>query len=341
MKKQNTLLWIVLIGLVIFGLSGGQLSNLFPTGTTTQQPVAPAPSTSTGPQQTINVSTTTFALHPYDAFKPGAVIDIEGVVMKGYDVKFDSDNLVSDTVILRPLETYTIYLWDDGQTTNLAGTTISLDTYNDWYGYQATITMPFSGEATFPGDFQTDYKGNYKIGTPSVYAKNPDGTINSSTSKADLSPGQVKTFILHYDAPNNAAFGAPQAKDFGAYLKLACDFNEDAYDSVEMTSAIYDGRSYEVRETSDYPDFAKYDWVGEIVGLSSIVNNKSLEIGVTVKAASGGTIDANTGPFTCVLLDPQLWYDYTNGTGFHWGVDDSEANTDVGGTNVSKTIYVQ
>jgi len=345
-KDNSGLLWLVLIGLVVLGISGGQLSNLLKQPGAIEQPTTgekPTETPSTAAiQRTITVDTVTFALHPYDVFSPGATIDIEGVVMKGNDVKFDSDNLANETVALRPLETYTIYMWDDGQTTDLSGNSISLDSTYNWYGYQATITMPFSGEATFPGDFETDYVGNYKQGTPSSYVKNPDGTVNSSSNQQDLGAGDVKTFILHFDAPNNAAYGAPEAKKYGAYLMLACDYNVDLYNSVEMTSAIYDGKTYEVREATNYPDYntAVFDWVGEIVGLSGIVDNKALEIGLTVEVANVEPADA-TADITCYLLDPQLWYDSTNGTGFHWGVDDSEANTDVGQDNHYVKIFVQ
>lgn len=345
-KDQNTLLWVVLIGLVIFGLSGGQLSNLLQP----QQPGAverpseerPAETPSEAAiQRTITVDTTTFALHPYDVFSPGATIDIEGVVMEGNDVKFDSDALATETVALTPLKTYTIYMWNDGQTTDLSGSSISLSS-DKYYGYQATITMPFSGEATFPGSFETDYKGNYKAASPSAYVKNPDGTVNSSSNQQDLGAGDVKTFILHFDAPNNAAYGAPEAAKYGAYMKVACDYNVDLYNSVELTSATYAGKTYKVQEAKDYPDYntAVFDWVGEVVGLSGIVDNQALELGLTVEVANVEPVDA-TADITCYLLDPQLWYDSTNGTGFHWGVDNSEANTDVGLANFSKTIYVE
>ncbi|MHA1835262.1 MAG: hypothetical protein ACTSV7_14905 [Candidatus Baldrarchaeia archaeon] len=342
-KDNSTLLWLVLIGLVIFGISGGQLSNLFQAepGAITEGEQEPTETPSqAGIQRTITVETVTFALHPYDVFSPGATIDIEGVVMKGNDVKFDSDALATETVALTPLGTYTIYMWNDGQTTDLSGSSISLSS-SKYYGYQATITMPFSGEATFPGDFDTDYVGNYKASAPSSYIKNPNGTVNSSSNQQDLGSGDVKTFILHYDAPNNAAYGAPEAAKYGAYLQLACDYNVDLYNSVEMTSAIYDGKTYDVREATNYPDYNTtiFDWVGEIVGLSGIVDNKALEIGLTVEVANVEPVDA-TADITCYLLDPQLWYDSTNGTGFHWGVDDSEANTDVGQSNHYLKIYV-
>jgi len=346
-KKDNSnkLVVGILLLLVAIGLTGGNFQQFLPQqapagAITGEERPAETPSEA-AIQRTITVDTTTFALHPYDVFSPGSTKDIEGVVMKGNDVKFDSDALATETVALTPLETYTIYMWNDGQTTDLSGSSISLSS-DKYYGYQATITMPFSGEATFPGSFETDYKGNYKASSPSAYVKNPDGTVNSSSNQQDLGAGDVKTFILHYDAPNNAAYGAPEAAKYGAYLKLACDYNVDLYNSVELTSATYASRTYKVQEAKDYPDYntAVFDWVGEVVGLSGIVDNQALELGLTVEVANVEPVDA-TADITCYLLDPQLWYDSTNGTGFHWGVDDSEANTDVGLANFYKIIYVE
>lgn len=339
---------VIIIGILL--VVGGVISipGLSTTGTTgaipsTQPAVTPAAPT-TDVIKTINVSTLTFKPRVANVYAPGAAVDVECVVQKDGTTVFDSDAIASESATLEPGATYTLACWDDGQTTDLSGASISLDGSYDWYGYMTTITMPVASEATFPSsDFKNaDFKGMYKEGAPSsVYVKNPNGEINSTT-QADLSANDIKNFTFVIQAPNKAAYGDPYAVAAGKSLQFACDYNTVGFDDMKGVSAVYDGRTYEMVPSTDEPDYntSVFDVVYDIKGLSGIVNNKELQIVWNVDVSSQAPTDAGCN-FTCYLIDPALYYDSTEGHGFQYDTDDSEDNTDIGYANYYKVVDCQ
>ncbi|MHA1685176.1 MAG: hypothetical protein ACTSYD_02085 [Candidatus Heimdallarchaeaceae archaeon] len=356
-KSGIDMTMIVVIGAILVLAGVIQLPGLQPTPTgeipetKPVETVEQVETVDTGVQteviRTINVSSVTFKPRVADVFAPGAPVDVECVIQEDGTTIYDSDNIASENATLEPGSTYLLACWDDGQTTDLSGNSISLDSSNDWYGYMTYITMPIKSEATFPSkDFKTGGKvpfvGMYKEASPaSSYVKNPNGEINSTT-QADLSADDIKNFKFVIQAADNAAFGDPYAANDGKYLQFACDYNLDGFDDMKGVSAEYDGVTYRMVESTDKPDYNQsvFDVIYDIEGLSGIVDNKELTITWTVDVSNLEPTDSGCN-FTCYLIDPALYYDSTEGHGFKYDTDDSEDNADIGIANYPITVNCQ
>ncbi len=337
---------LLIIGLVLVvggfiaipGITPGAIPQATPT---TQTEVIITPAQQNGVIRTVNVSNVTFKPRVSDVFAPGAPVDVECVVLEsGGTNVYDSDAIATANATLEPGAKYTLACWDDGQTTNLSGTAITLDSSNDWYGYMVEITMPVKSEVAFPSaDFTTtpEFLGMYKEAAPaSSYIINPNGEVNGTT-QADLSAGDIKNFKIVAAAADNKAFGDPYAyAAAGINMQLACDYNVVGFDDIKGVSATYMGKTYSMAESLDKPDYnaSIFDMVYDIVGLSGITDNGELAMTITVDVSTQAPTNAGCD-FNCYLIDPAFHYDATEGTGFQYDTDDSQDNSDIGAGNYS------
>jgi hypothetical protein len=282
-------------------------------------------------QKVQQVNTSTLTLVPYNKYAPGTAVDAECALLRGSSVIFDSDAVASETKALSPGEHLKVACWDDGQTTDLSGTAISLDSNNDWYGYLGDITVPFAPTATFPEDFETDFDGLYKEGTLSAYITNPDGTLNSSSAYA-LSAGQVKTFNVTLTGPNDASFGSPYSnKNVVVYF----DYNTATtgpWDSIEVTSK--GAKKVSVPDHNLGTADAAYE-----LPFNSVADNAEATFKITV------TVDGTYQPvahfgedINMWIADPTLYYDSTKGNGFKYGIEDEEDASLIGQNDLAITL---
>ena len=327
-KKNSQLLLIAIVLIGAFYFLGGSNFKMPSQTAAVQTPASQAIQPSTPTVSTYQtVSDVTLNLAPYDKFTPGVTIDVEGVLQDNGSTVWDTDAVSSATKTVSPGKKYKLYLWDDGQTTNLAGTSISLDSSNDWYGYVTEITVPMQSTASFPGDFSTDYVGNYKEGAYSLYIKNSDGTVNGSSSQEDLSAGSVKTVTFVLDGPNDAAFGDPYST---ANMVLAFDYNYSLYDDITVTGAT---------ETA-VPDvyLGTVDKAYELP-FNSLVNNEEKEVKVTIEVNNSLSPSTTGEDINFYVMDPALWHNSDDGK-FYYGVDNTYTNTDVGYGQTKETLYI-
>ena len=333
MTKKIGVLPVVAILAVLYFLAGGQIPGV------SQQAAVQVPATQEVKQSVptpgtyVTVSDVTFSASPYDHFTPGVTIDLEVVLQKDGSTIWDTDNASSATKTLSPGSKYMLYMWDDSQTTNLAGTAISLSG-TEYYGYSTEITIPSKTSVVFPADFETDYSGSYKTSAYSLYVKNPDGTINSSSNEADLSAGDVKTFTLVFEGPNNASYGDPYST---ANMVLACDFNYVLHEKSKLSVSVDGVDAPETSVPSVYT--GTVDKAFELP-FNSLIDNAEKEVKLTTEIDdSYDPVDA-TADLNCYLMDSALWHNADTGE-FLYGVDNTDTDTDIGYTQTVETIYIK
>lgn len=318
-------------------VSDGGQQLACPTGTTLVNGVCTTPS---GTQQT--VSDAVLKLSPYDKYAPGPVLDIECVLSSNGTIAFDTGSASTATATRSPNEKLLVACWDDGQTTDISGTSITIDTSNDWYGYKEQITLPVKGTPIWPIDFQTSYVGNYKEAAwDGNFITNPDGTLNSASQLAVGSNGD-KTVTITLSGPAKAAYGDPYAAADGVGMVFSSDFNTENWGTVEITEAtLIAGTAKRIGEVQ------KVSVSGHRVGTDQVAyrlpyaalgqgDELALKLHFITKSDVNPSIDAD---INFMILDTSMYFD-EEGTGFKYAVEDLEDDVDIGQTNFPMQVDI-
>jgi len=315
--NQNTLI-LAILALAVVGLATGYIA-LPQTGgaSVVAGPATTTATTAQGVPVTVSVGTITFSVKPYDMYNMGTTPDLEAVLMDG-TVTWDTDAVSTGTTTnVTGGAKYKLYMWDDGQTTNLAGTGITLDSSYDWYGYSTEFTLPIASSVVFPTSFTTDYKGHAKEGALSTqYEINSNGSVNSGGAE-DLTAGSVKTVKFVFDGPNNACFGSPYSTENAV---LALDYNTGCYSKITVQDAT----------ERSVPDSNLLYEKAYTLPFNSLCDNAEKVLMVTLEVRSDQEPAAATCDIHYNLYDPALWYDSTDNTGFHYGIENTVTDTQVG-----------
>lgn len=338
----GTLAVVAVVILGFLAITGTQLPGFegAPTGevvTPTGFVTAPQPVAQVGVQQTVTDSIV--SLKPFDKFAPGPVIDIECVLSKNGDLVFDSGSVSTATATRSPGEILLLACWDDGQTTDISGTSITIDTSNDWYGYKEQITLLFNGfpkgNPVWPSDFQTNYIGSYKEANfDSNFITNPDGTLNSATTLSVGADGD-KSVTLTLSGPAKKSFGDPYAANDGVGMVISFDYNTSTWGLVEVTEASTTGgnptRIGEVDCNEPIPGFRLgTDDKACRLPYAGLTQGEEIQVKIHFVTKSGvDPIAGQAEDINFFVHDTCLYFD-EEGSGFKYAIEDEEDDTDCG-----------
>lgn len=332
-KNKNQFVTLAVLALVAFFLFGQGTAPS--TASVAAGSVAGA---GTGTQAVLSLTDTTVTGITTDPYAGGsAQLDVERAIQLNGVITDDDDQGDDPNWVVNPGQPYSIWAWDDQQTTAADGSTIAVSS-TEYYGYNETVVAAFSAQDTYQHHMA-------KSGVVTVTVNNDNGTVNQSGTELDLAANDRTTGVeITLKPPADACAGAPEST---LNLLLVGDFNNAAYDLMSINTGVAGaGVPSQFSATS-----TGYQLFAQDLGITAICDNK-LETLFPATAAKWKEKGAHFGKFVFnltpdvssltpvdaaadinfTIVDSQVYFDSTNGTGFQFARE-TVASADIGQTN--------